>query len=33
MSEMDINPLLGTPECIVAVDARIKIHKELRIKS
>jgi len=33
ISEMDINPLLGTPECIVAVDARIKIHKELRIKS
>jgi acetyltransferase len=26
--EMDLNPLLGTPEGIVAVDARIRINKE-----
>ena len=25
IAEMDINPLLGTPEGIVAVDARIRI--------
>ncbi len=27
IAEMDINPLLGTPESIVAVDARIRIAK------
>lgn len=26
--EMDINPLLGTPESLIAVDARIRIEKE-----
>ena len=28
IAEMDINPLLGTPEKIVAVDARIRIQSE-----
>jgi acetyltransferase len=27
ISEMDLNPLLGNPEKVVAVDARIKIEK------
>ena len=27
ISEMDLNPLLGTPEDVIAVDARIKIEK------
>lgn len=27
IAEMDINPLLGTPESLVAVDARIRIEK------
>ena len=27
ISEMDVNPLLGNPESIVAVDARINIEK------
>ena len=26
--EMDLNPLLGTPDYVVAVDARIRIEKE-----
>jgi len=25
--EMDLNPLLGTPESVTAVDARIRIQK------
>lgn len=28
IAEMDINPLLGTPEQLIAVDARIRIEKE-----
>jgi acetyltransferase len=28
IAEMDINPLLGTPERIVAVDARIRVQAE-----
>lgn len=28
IAEMDLNPLLGTPESIVAVDARIRIQKD-----
>jgi len=28
IAEMDINPLLGTPEKIIAVDARIRIQSE-----
>jgi acetyltransferase len=27
ITEMDLNPLLGTPEEVVAVDARINIRK------
>ena len=28
IAEMDINPLLGSPETVVAVDARIRIEKQ-----
>lgn len=28
IAEMDINPLLGTPETVIAVDARIRIEKQ-----
>ena len=27
IAEMDLNPLLGTPKAVVAVDARIRIEK------
>jgi acetyltransferase len=27
ISEMDLNPLLGTSDSVVAVDARIKLEK------
>jgi acetyltransferase len=27
ITEMDINPLLGTPDGIIAVDARIRVDK------
>jgi acetyltransferase len=29
ISELDLNPLLGTPETLVAVDARIRIEKNM----
>jgi acetyltransferase len=27
IAEMDLNPLLGSPKAVVAVDARIRIEK------
>ena len=30
IKEMDLNPLFGTEEKIVAVDARIRIEKEFK---
>jgi acetyltransferase len=27
ISEMDLNPLLGSPESVIAVDARIRSEK------
>jgi acetate---CoA ligase (ADP-forming) len=29
IAEMDLNPLLGTPESVIAVDARIRIKKSV----
>ena len=28
IAEMDINPLLGTPEGVTAVDARVRVEKQ-----